>query len=50
VAGKGERSGWYFVAAWGSFLCGIGMLALNKFGVLPRTLVYRIWHPAWLDV
>lgn len=37
VAGKGERSGWYFVAAWGGFLCGIGMLALNKFGVLPRT-------------
>lgn len=37
MASKGERSGWYFVMAWGSFLVGIGMLALNKFGVLPRT-------------
>lgn len=37
VASRGERSGWYFVAAWGSFLVGIGLLTLNKYGVLPRT-------------
>ena len=37
VAVKGERSGWFFVAAWGSFLIGIALLTLNKYGVLPRT-------------
>lgn len=39
VAIKRERSGAYFVAAWGCFLIGIALLMLNKYSVLPRTLL-----------
>lgn len=34
---KGYRAARYFVLAWSVFLAFIGVLAMNKFGIIPRT-------------